>query len=66
MAGLRTNEVFYEDVKVPKENLVGKERWMENFSKRAAEGGPALRPATVTVSKPLLIIWLRESPIFAG
>jgi alkylation response protein AidB-like acyl-CoA dehydrogenase len=41
MAGLRTNEVFYEDVKVPKENLVGKkdDGWRTSQS-ALREGGP--------------------------
>jgi len=46
MAGLRTNEVFYEDVKVPKANMVGEKNggWavlMSALYGSAGGGGPA-------------------------
>jgi len=41
MAGLRTNEVFYEDVQVPKENLVGEKNggWVVIMSALYGGGG---------------------------
>jgi 3-oxocholest-4-en-26-oyl-CoA dehydrogenase alpha subunit len=41
MSGLRTNEVFYEDVRVPKENMVGeKDNGWRTSQAALREGGP--------------------------
>ena len=63
MAGLRTNEVFYEDVRVPRKNLVGEKNggWAVLMSALygAAVGG-GLATGTMNVIKTLVKYTLEE------
>ncbi len=45
MAGLRTNEVFYEDVRVLKENMVGEKNQGWEIAQNALRGGPGMSNA---------------------
>jgi alkylation response protein AidB-like acyl-CoA dehydrogenase len=61
--GLRTNEVFYEDVKVPKENLVGEKNGGWNVIMSAlygGGGGGGLATGTKNVIKKLVKYVLEE------
>ncbi len=63
MAGLRTNEVFYEDVRVPKENMVGEKNrgWYVSMSALyAGGGGGGLATATKRVIETLVKYVLEE------
>jgi alkylation response protein AidB-like acyl-CoA dehydrogenase len=63
--GLRTNEVFYEDVKVPRENLVGEKNggWAVIMSALyGGGGGGGLATGTKNVIKTLVKYVLEEKP----
>jgi alkylation response protein AidB-like acyl-CoA dehydrogenase len=65
MAGLRTNEVFYEDVRVPKENLVGEKNGGWAVIMSALYGfavGGGLATGTKDVIKNLVKYALEEKP----
>ena len=62
MAGLRTNEVFYEDVHVPRANLVGEQNggWAVIMSALYGGGGGSLTTGTKNVIKTLVNYVLEE------
>ena len=62
MSGLRTNEVFYEDVRVPKENLVGEKNggWAVIMNALYGGGGRSLTTATKNVIHTLVKYVLEE------
>ena len=65
MAGLRTNEVFYEDVHVPRVNLVGEQNggWAVIMSALyGGGGGGGLTTGTKNVIKTLVNYVLEEKP----
>jgi alkylation response protein AidB-like acyl-CoA dehydrogenase len=62
--GLRTNEVFYEDVKVPRENLVGEKNggWTVIMNALYGSAGGGLATATRNVINTLVKYVLEEKP----
>jgi alkylation response protein AidB-like acyl-CoA dehydrogenase len=62
MAGLRTNEVFYEDVRVPKENMVGEKNggWAVVMNALYGGGGGGFANATKMVINSLVKYVLEE------
>jgi alkylation response protein AidB-like acyl-CoA dehydrogenase len=62
--GLRTNEVFYEDVKVPRENLVGEKNggWAVIMNALYGGAGGGLATGTKNVIKTLVKYVLEEKP----
>jgi alkylation response protein AidB-like acyl-CoA dehydrogenase len=64
MAGLRTNEVFYEDVRVPRKNLVGEKNggWAVVMNALYGGTGGGLATGTKNVIKTLVKYALEEKP----
>jgi len=64
MAGLRTNEVFYEDVKVPKENMVGEKNggWKVIMSALYGGMGGGSSGASIKLLRQLADYLLKERP----